>query len=105
MINSKIVWSKIINDLSLNTKEFKTLGKGLWFLASIVDRKKIFVQYAKINSPSCNLTIGRSISEDDFEYVYSYYERWKNGEKGIRYLISRKSRNTAYILTLINAYL
>lgn len=44
----------------------------------------------------------RSISENDFLQVFSYYDRWINGEVGIRYEVSRRSRNTAYIFALIN---
>ena len=46
----------------------------------------------------------RTISKKDFQFVHSYYDRWVNGETGIRHEASRKSRNTAYIFALIDRF-
>lgn len=76
---------------------------GLWFRASS-DNEKLYVDRAKYNRPSSELSTQRSISKNDFLFVHSYYDRWINGEVGVRHEVSRKSRNTAYIFALIGKF-
>lgn len=56
------------------------------------------------NSPSSKISNQRQISKKELLFVYSYYDRWVNGEVGIRQEVSSKSRNTAYIFAIIDKY-
>lgn len=103
-MRNDLLWEKINNELNENKVEIKTLGRGLWFSAISVDGN-IYIDKAIENKPSCNISSARKITERDFLFVHSYYERWKLGVAGIRHEVSRKSRNTAYIFALIEKYL
>lgn len=85
----------------LKFKQFQQVKRDpLWFQVS-TQGNYLIVNKAKNNRPSVNLSRERKISFKDFEFVYSYYDRWLKGEMGVRHEVSRKSRNTAYIFALI----
>ena len=96
------LWSKVVSGLSVEGEELQTTT-GLWFKAS-GKGERLYIDSATEHAPSCNLSMQRSISKKDFLYVHSYYDRWVNGEIGIRHEVSRKSRNTAYIFALISRF-
>lgn len=89
-MRGKTAWNSVISGLSCSAEELQT-STGLWFRSSS-ERDKLYVDRAIHHSPSSNLTMQRAISKKDFIFVYSYYDRWVNGETGIRYEVSRKSR-------------
>lgn len=101
-MNGEALWNIIISGLSSSGEEIQTIT-GLWFRALSHDRR-LYVDRATDNIQSSELSIQRSISKKDFLFVYSYYDRWVNGEVGVRHEVSRKSRNTAYIFALIDKY-
>lgn len=101
-MNSEQLWNSIVFGLSSSEEELQTTT-GLWFRASS-ENDKLFVEQAVNHSPSSDLTKPRTISKRDFSFVHSYYDRWTNGEIGIRHEVSRKSRNTAYIFALIDSF-
>lgn len=96
------LWNRIIEVLPFSGEEIQTTT-GLWFKASSNDGK-LYVDRATEHTPSSELSMQRSISKKDFLLVHSYYDRWVNGEVGVRHEVSRKSRNTAYIFALIDKY-
>ncbi len=101
-MNGETLWNRITSCLSSSGEEIKTTT-GLWFTASFRDGK-LYIDRAIYNSPSSELSMKRTISKKDFQFVHSYYDRWVNGETGIRHEASRKSRNTAYIFALIDRF-
>ena len=96
-------WNIIITELSSSGEELQTTT-GLWFRASSHDGR-LYVDRATDNTPSSELSMQRVISKIDFLFVHSYYDRWIDGEKGVRHEVSRKSRNTAYIFALIDRFI
>jgi len=101
-MNGEALWSYIISGLSSSGEDMQTTT-GLWFTASSHDGK-LYVDRATYNSPSSDLSTRRTISKNDFLFVHSYYDRWSNGEQGVRHEVSRKSRNTAYIFASIDNF-
>ena len=101
-MNGEALWNRIINVIHVSGEEIQTTT-GLWFKASSIDGR-LYVDKAVDQTPSSELSMQRSISKKDFLLVYSYYDRWINGEIGVRHEVSRKSRNTAYIFALIDKY-
>lgn len=101
-MNGEVLWNKIISGLSSFGDELQTTT-GLWFRASS-NNGRLYVDKATVHFPSSKLSISRPISKNDFIFVYSYYDRWVNGETGVRHEVSRKSRNTAYIFALIEKF-
>ena len=101
-MNGEALWNIIISGLSSLGEEIQTTT-GLWFRALSHDGR-LYVDRATDNAPSSELSVQRSISKKDFLFVHSYYDRWVNGESGVRHEISRKSRNTAYIFALIGRF-
>jgi len=101
-MNGEALWNHITSWLSSSEEEIQTIT-GLWFTASSRDGR-LYVDRAIYNSPSSEISTKRIISKKDFLLVHSYYDRWVNGEKGVRYEVSRKSRNTAYIFALIDKF-
>lgn len=101
-MGGEALWNKIIEVLPLSGEEMQTTT-GLWFKASSNDGR-LYVDKGVDHAPSSELSMQRSISKKDFLLVYSYYDRWVNGEAGIRHEVSRKSRNTAYIFALLEKY-
>lgn len=102
-MNGELLWHRIISELHQTEIELKTLGQGLWFRA-YSDNSNIYVDKAAAHLPSSKISMQRPISKNDFLFVFSYYDRWLIGEKGVRHEVSRKSRNTAYIFTLIDKF-
>jgi hypothetical protein len=102
MMSGEALWNRIIEVLPVSGEEIQTTT-GLWFKASSID-VRLYVNKSVDHAPSSDLSMQRSISKKDFLFVYSYYDRWVNGEKGVRNEVSRKSRNTAYIFALIDKY-
>lgn len=101
-MDSDLLWDKTISVLSSTQAELKT-KTGLWF-KGYVENQRLFIDRAVEHSPSSKVTKPRSITKNDFLMVMSYYDRWVNGEIGIRHEVSRKSRNTAYIFALIENF-
>jgi hypothetical protein len=102
-MNGEALWNIIISGLSSSGEEIRTTT-GLWFRALSHDGR-LYVDRATDNTPSSELSMQRSISKKDFLCVHSYYDRWVNGESGVRHAVSRKSRSTAYIFALIGRVL
>ncbi|MBW9171214.1 hypothetical protein K2F43_08345 [Clostridium estertheticum] len=102
-MNGEALWNIIISGISSSREEIKTTT-GLWFRALSNDGR-LYVDRATDHTPSSELSMQRSISKKDFLFVHSYYDRWFNGEYGVRQEVSRKSRNTAYIFALIDMFL
>lgn len=100
-MSGETLWSRVITGLSSSGEDLQTTT-GLWFRAS-VQGEKLYIDSSE-HTPSCNLSKQRAISKKDFLFVYSYYDRWVNGETGVRHEVSRKSRNTAYIFSLISRF-
>lgn len=97
------MWNRIIEVIPISGQEIQTTT-GLWFKASSIDGR-LYIDKAVGHVPSSELSMQRSISKKDFLLVYSYYDRWVNGEVGVRHEVSRKSRNTAYIFALIERFI
>lgn len=101
-MSGETLWIRVISGLSSAGEDLQTTT-GLWFRAS-AQGEKLYIDSTTEHTPSCNLTRQRSISKKDFLFVYSYYDRWVNGETGVRHEVSSKSRNTAYIFSLISRF-
>jgi len=101
-MSGEALWNRIIEVIPVSGEEIQTTT-GLWFKVSSID-SRLYVDKAVDQSPSSELSMQRSISKKDFLLVHSYYDRWVNGEVGVRHEVSRKSRNTAYIFALIDKY-
>jgi len=97
------LWNRIIEVLPVSGEEIQTTT-GLWFKASSSDGR-LYIDKAADHTPCSELSMQRYISKKDFLLVYSYYDRWVNGEVGLRHEVSRKSRNTAYIFALVEKYI
>lgn len=102
-MSGEALWNDFIEVLPVSGEEIQTTT-GLWFKASSIDGR-LYVDKAVDHVPSSELSMQRSISKKDFLLVLSYYDRWVNGEVGVRHEVSRKSRNTAYIFALIDKYI
>ncbi|WP_339060205.1 hypothetical protein [Tepidibacillus marianensis] len=102
-MSGEALWNRIIELLPISGQEIQTTT-GLWFKASSIDGR-LYINKAVDHMPSSELSMQRSISKKDFLLVYSYYDRWVNGEVGVRHEVSRKSRNTAYIFALIERFI
>jgi len=102
-MSGEALWSRIIGVIPATGEEIQTTT-GLWFKASSIDGR-LYVDKAVDQAPSSELSMQRSISKKDFLHVFSFYDRWVNGEVGVRHEVSRQSRNTAYIFALIDKYL
>ncbi|NLO90337.1 MAG: hypothetical protein GX088_08485 [Clostridia bacterium] len=101
-MSDEALWSRIISELSSSGEELQTRTE-LWFRTT-AKRDSLFVDRAAENILSSNLSKPRIITKKDFLFVYSYYDRWVNGEKGVRKEVSMKSRNTTYIFALIERF-
>lgn len=102
VMNGETLWSRVISGLSSSREDLQTTTV-LWFRAS-VQGEKLYIDSTTERTPSCNLSKQRAISKKDFLFVFSYYDSWVNGETGVRHEVSRKSRNTAYIFSLISRF-
>jgi len=102
-MSGEALWNRIIEVLPVSGEEIQTTT-GLWFKASSSDGR-LYIDKAADHTPCSELSMQRYISKKDFLLVYSYYDRWVNGEVGLRHEVSRKSRNTAYIFALVEKYI
>ncbi len=102
-MSGEALWNRIIEVIPVSGEELQTTT-GLWFKVSSIDGR-LSVDKATDHSPSSELSMQRPILKKDFLLVYSYYDRWVNGEVGVRHEVSRKSRNTAYIFALVGKYI
>ena len=102
-MNCEELWNLIASNLTSGGIEIRTLSKGSWFKA-LSDGKTVYIDKATENTPSCNIKSQRKVTKKDFLLVCSYYGRWIDGVVGIRHEVSRKSRNTAYIFSLIEEF-
>lgn len=102
-MTGETLWNTIIAILPSKGEELQTTT-GLWFRASS-SNGRLYVDKATDHTPSSKLSLQRAISKKDFLLVHSYYKRWISGESGVRYEVSRKSRNTAYIFALIERFI
>ena len=104
-MNASNLWNKLLNLAKQSDFEIHTVPQNksipLWFQVR-VQGDSLIIHNASSHSPSVKLSNERKISFKDFEFVYSYYDRWLKGETGIRHEVSRKSQNTAYIFGLIH---
>lgn len=98
------IWDQIISQLKVTPTEVVTVPSNnrepLWFNAYI-ENEDVYVQNSINYKPSTKMSERRKIFKNDFEVVYSYYHRWKNGERHLRQEVRTLSRNTAYIFALI----
>lgn len=97
-MESEQLWNKITETLSLNADELQT-KTGLWFKA-YRENNKLYVDRSE-KTPSCSINMRRPITKDNFMLVHPYYERWVNGEAGIRQEVKKISDNPYYIFALI----
>lgn len=102
-MGGEALWNRIVKVLPVSGEEIQTTT-GLWFNTSS-DDGRLYVEKAVEHEPSSELSMKRSISKKDFLLVFSYYDRWVNGEVGVRHKVCSKSRNTAYIFALIDKYI
>ncbi|OPX45064.1 hypothetical protein CLHUN_12960 [Ruminiclostridium hungatei] len=107
-MTSEEAWKKIIDKLSIDPDDYKSVPQinriPVWFSAS-TDKEFIFINSAKMESPSSKITTPRKIVFSDFDQVYAVYASWADGEKGARSEVRKISSNTAYIFALIKALL
>ena len=78
------------------TEDIDTTETGVYY-----EGGNVFVENAKLHSPSSKISQSRKINKDLFLRVYSYYPRWANGERHLRQEVREFSWNTAYIFALI----
>ena len=78
------MWQKIINSFASNPRDVKSVPitnkKALWFHV-YVENGKLYVDCAKENQPSSNLTKRRmlSSSSEKCDIMYDIYMRRKSG--------------------------
>jgi len=101
------LYTKIVNELRAQPTELPTVPSNKttpkWFRAYIEDGD-IYVESAKVNRPSSNMSMRRIISAKDFVKVYSYYDEWANGNTKAKQEAVSESLNSAYIFALIAKY-
>lgn len=78
------IWDKIIGDLTENPRDLQTTPKmksktPLYFHAS-TNGKAIFIDNARDNTPSVNLSSRRRLSKSDMTTLYPIYLKRENGE-------------------------
>lgn len=98
------LWDNIIHKAEESEFEIHTIPKNKsiprWFLVG-ADGNCVIIKKAITNRPSVELSTDRRITFKDFNLVYDFYKLWKKGTVGIRHEVSQRSRNTAYIFSLI----
>lgn len=100
-MDGQLFWSKIIAQLT-DGKEIQTT-RGLWFRAFVVNNN-LYIDQAIDEIPSSQISKRRMITKKDFLFVYSYYEAWASGERGITQTVSKQSQNVSYIFAIIKAF-
>ncbi|WP_100013057.1 hypothetical protein [Lentibacillus sediminis] len=78
----------------------KNHQKPLWFAVRPAE-EVLLIKPATFQKPSVSLSKERKIGLKEFERVHAFYDRWQDGEKGVRSKASNASKNTAYIFALI----
>lgn len=101
-MNGEALWNSVISGLSCSGEELQTTT-GLWFRATSKEGR-LYVDKSTNNVPSSELSACREISRKEFLFVYSYYDCWVYVETGIKYDVSKESRNTAYVFALIDRF-
>lgn len=86
-MKGEALWNKVLTELSSEGEELQT-RTGLWFRA-LVKGSNLFIDRAIEHAPSSNLSMARNITKNDFLFVYSYYDRWVKGEKGVRQRLAK----------------
>ncbi|WP_144391013.1 hypothetical protein [Indiicoccus explosivorum] len=74
--------------------------KPRWFWVSVVG-DTLFIDNAQQHVPSVRLSRARRISFKDFDYVYGCYVRHKGNAAKAKREAVKKSRNTIYIVAMI----
>jgi len=104
--NLNSIWDIIINKINKKIIEIQTIKlngeMGIWFSVNILNNKLI-IEKSINNIPSSKLKHPRKINKNEFLNIYQYYFKWKNREIN-RYKLRNKSRNTSYILSIINYF-
>ncbi|TMV49572.1 hypothetical protein FE783_13815 [Paenibacillus mesophilus] len=102
MLSSE-AWNQIIERAKIQEFEIHTVPQNkrapLWFRIS-TDGNIVIISQAKDNAPSSTLKMPRTISFDEFDRIYPYYQLRLNGSSVSQEAV-RKSVNTVYIYGLI----
>lgn len=102
-MNSSDVWNLILERANYQEFEIHTVPlnkkEPLWFQIS-TDGNSIIISQAKDHRPSSTLKMPRTISFDEFDRIYPYYELRPKGVSVSQEAVS-KSVNTVYIYGLI----
>ncbi|KAB2954246.1 hypothetical protein F9B85_00695 [Heliorestis acidaminivorans] len=97
-------WNNIMIRLKETSEDIATVPSNkkepLWFNCYI-ENGDLYVQNSTTRTPSTKMSQRRKITKNDFETIYPYYYRWKNGEKHLTQEAKKLSMNTAYIFALI----
>jgi hypothetical protein len=106
-MTSQEAWNNIVQALIQNPGDYRTVPRvnrrHRWFYAWY-EGNAIQVEKARKTEPSCKINKSRNIYYGDFSNVFPYYERWRNGEVGIRNEVRMISRNSTYIFALITRF-
>jgi len=100
------IWDSIINDLFNKTIDIQTIKlnkeNGIWFSVGSMN-DKLIIDKSINKKPSSKISNQRIINKNEFLNIYQYYILWKNKEIE-RNILRNKSKNTSYILGIINYY-
>lgn len=103
-MSAEALWSHLRAKASLSEFGIHTVPQNksipLWFSVGKKD-KHLVIKKAKLHAPSDKISMDRTITFKDFEYVYRYYERWLKGDSSSRQEAAKKSQKTANIFALI----
>lgn len=100
------LWKKVIQNLFHYHREIQTINqngtKSKWISVSS-DDMNVYVDKAKLNTPSSSITLARTINRNEFVKLIPLYYQWRNGN------ITREeakggSMNSSYIFALINHF-
>ena len=104
VMNAEYLWEDLLHRISPSI-ELHTIPTNKrtprWFKVQTV-KNNLIITPSEINRPSVELSSARTITFRDFDLVYGYFDKWSQGQVGIRHEVSRLSRNTAYIFALID---
>jgi hypothetical protein len=103
LMDSAKLWSRIIERATIQAFEIHTVPqsnrKPLWFRISS-DGSSLFVSQAKDHTPSSTLKMPRTITFQEFNRIFPYYELRLQGTS-VSKEAGQKSVNTVYIYGLI----
>ncbi len=74
------------------------------FYSVSFDNDCIIINNSNQKGPSVKLKAKRKIKENEFNKVFSYYDKWYEGVFGIRKEVRSFSKNTSYIFGIINHF-